>query len=87
MLMDEATASLDVENETKVQEALTRLLAGKTVLVIAHRMRTVENADKIVVLADGKVAEEGSPAELRAKAGGLFRHMSELQQQSSGWAL
>ena len=87
VLMDEATASLDVENETKVQEALTRLLAGKTVLVIAHRMRTVENADKIVVLADGKVAEEGSPAELRAKEGGLFRHMSELQQQSSGWAL
>ena len=87
MLMDEATASLDVENETKVQEALTRLLAGKTVLVIAHRMRTVENADKIVVLADGKVAEEGSPAELRAKEGGLFRHMSELQQQSSGWVL
>lgn len=87
VLMDEATASLDVENETKVQEALTRLLAGKTVLVIAHRMRTVENADKIVVLADGKVAEEGSPAELRTKEGGLFRHMSELQQQSSGWAL
>ena len=87
VLMDEATASLDVENETKVQEALTRLLAGKTVLVIAHRMRTVENADKIVVLADGKVAEEGSPAELRAKEGGLFRHMSKLQQQSSGWAL
>ena len=85
--MDEATASLDVENETKVQEALTRLLADKTVLVIAHRMRTVENADKIVVLADGKVAEEGSPAELHAKEGGLFRHMSELQQQSSGWAL
>ena len=87
VLMDEATASLDVENETKVQEALTRLLAGKTVLVIAHRMRTVENADKIVVLANGKVAEEGSPAELRAKEGGLFRHMSELQQQSSGWML
>ena len=87
VLMDEATASLDVENETKVQEALTRLLADKTVLVIAHRMRTVENADKIVVLADGKVAEEGSPAELRAEEGGLFRHMSELQQQSSGWAL
>ena len=87
VLMDEATASLDVENETKVQEALTRLLADKTVLVIAHRMRTVENADKIVVLADGKVAEEGSPAELRAKEGGLFRHMSELQQQSSGWVL
>ncbi len=61
MLLDEATASLDVENETKVQGALSRLLAGKTVLVIAHRMRTVEAADKIVVLADGRVAEEGSP--------------------------
>ena len=64
ILLDEATASLDVENETKVQEALSRLLAGKTVLVIAHRMRTVEAADKIVVLAEGRVAEEGSPAEL-----------------------
>lgn len=61
VLMDEATASLDVENETQVQEALTRLLVGKTVLVIAHRMRTVENADRIVVLAGGRVVEEGSP--------------------------
>ena len=58
VLLDEATASLDVENETRVQEALSRLLAGKTVLVIAHRMRTVEAADKIVVLADGKAAEQ-----------------------------
>ena len=64
VLLDEATASLDVENETKVQGALSRLLAGKTVLVIAHRMRTVEAADKIVVLKEGKVAEEGSPKEL-----------------------
>lgn len=87
VLMDEATASLDVENETKVQEALTRLLAGKTVLVIAHRMRTVEAADKIVVLADGKVVEEGTPAELCEKEDGVFRHMTELQQQSGGWAL
>lgn len=87
VLMDEATASLDVENETKVQEALTRLLAGKTVLVIAHRMRTVEAADKIVVLADGKVVEEGTPAELCEKEDGVFRHMAELQQQSGGWAL
>ena len=67
VLLDEATASLDVENETKVQGALSRLLAGKTVLVIAHRMRTVEAADKIVVLADGKVAEQGSPEELFAR--------------------
>ncbi len=86
VLLDEATASLDVENETKVQEALSRLLAGKTVLVIAHRMRTVEAADKIVVLADGRVAEEGSPEELMAK-GGLYRRMVELQRQSTGWSL
>ena len=86
VLLDEATASLDVENETKVQEALSRLLAGKTVLVIAHRMRTVEAADKIVVLADGKVAEQGSPSELMAKRG-LFYHMVELQRQSAGWKL
>ena len=86
MLLDEATASLDVENETKVQEALSRLLAGKTVLVIAHRMRTVEAADKIVVLADGKVAEQGSPSELMAKRG-LFYRMVELQRQSAGWKL
>ena len=86
ILLDEATASLDVENETKVQGALSRLLAGKTVLVIAHRMRTVEAADKIVVLADGQVAEEGSPAELMEK-GGMFRRMVELQRQSAGWKL
>ena len=86
VLLDEATASLDVENETKVQGALSRLLAGKTVLVIAHRMRTVEAADKIVVLADGQVAEEGSPAELMAK-GGLYRRMVELQQQSAQWSV
>ncbi len=86
VLLDEATASLDVENETKVQSALSRLLQGKTVLVIAHRMRTVEAADKIVVLADGKVAEEGSPQELMEK-GGLFRRMVELQRQSAKWQL
>lgn len=86
VLLDEATASLDVENETKVQEALSRLLAGKTILVIAHRMRTVEAADKIVVLAGGKVAEEGSPAELMSR-GGLYRRMVELQQQSTRWSL
>ena len=86
VLLDEATASLDVENETRVQQALSRLLAGKTVLVIAHRMRTVQAADKIVVLADGRVAEQGAPAALMAR-GGLFRHMVELQQQSAGWRL
>ena len=87
VLLDEATASLDVENETKVQGALSRLLEGKTVLVIAHRMRTVEAADKIVVLADGKVVEEGRPDELLAKADGIFRRMTELQSASAGWTL
>lgn len=87
MLLDEATASLDVENETRVQGALSRLLAGKTVLVIAHRMRTVEAADKIVVLSDGKVAEEGSPAELFAKEDSLFGHMAQLQNASAGWSI
>lgn len=86
VLLDEATASLDVENETKVQGALSRLLYGKTVLVIAHRMRTVEAADKIVVLADGKVAQVGAPEKLMAE-NGLFRRMVELQKQSAGWKL
>ncbi len=87
VLLDEATASLDVENETKVQGALSRLLVGKTVLVIAHRMRTVENADKIVVLAEGKVAEEGSPAELLAREDGAFARMRALQTASAQWSL
>lgn len=87
VLLDEATASLDVENETKVQGALSRLLAGKTVLVIAHRMRTVEAADKIVVLSEGKVVEEGSPKELFAKENSLFRHMTQLQNASAGWSI
>ena len=87
VLLDEATASLDVENETKVQGALSHLLTGKTVLVIAHRMRTVEAADKIVVLNDGKVAEEGSPEELFTREGGMFRRMTELQAASAGWTI
>ena len=82
----EATASLDVENETKVQGALSRLLAGKTVLVIAHRMRTVAGADHIVVLKDGCVAEQGTPQALMSQ-GSLFRHMVELQNQSARWQL
>lgn len=86
VLLDEATASLDVENETQVQSALSRLLKGKTVVVIAHRMRTVENADKVVVLKDGRVAEQGSPNDLKA-AGGLFSHMVALQRESEGWRL
>ena len=86
VLLDEATASLDVENETVVQQALSRLLAGKTVIVIAHRMRTVENADKIVVLKDGVVAEQGTPAQLKA-AGGEFARMVALQKEAADWQL
>ena len=86
VLLDEATASLDVENETKVQGALSRLLQGKTVLVIAHRMRTVAGADRIVVLENGHVAQQGSPAELM-EAGGLYRRMVELQNESAQWRL
>ena len=87
VLLDEATASLDVENETQVQAALSELLQGKTVLVIAHRMRTVDNADKIVVLEGGRVVEQGSPAELREKPEGRYRRMLKLQRESAAWAL
>ena len=87
VLLDEATASLDVENETQVQAALSELLQGKTVFVIAHRMRTVDNADKIVVLEGGRVVEQGSPAELREKPEGRYRRMLELQRESAAWAL
>lgn len=86
VLLDEATASLDVENETKVQSALSRLLTGKTVIVIAHRMRTVEAADKVVVLKDGQVAEQGSPEQLKA-AGGEFARMVALQRETETWQL
>ena len=87
VLLDEATASLDVENETKVQGALSRLLAGKTVLVIAHRMRTVEAADKIVLLSEGAVAEEGRPEELLADDSSIFRRMAQLQSASALWSI
>jgi len=87
VLLDEATASLDVENETKIQDALSRLLAGKTVLVIAHRMRTVEAADKIVVLKDGKVADEGTPKQLYENETGIFRRMADLQSASTAWSV
>ena len=86
VLLDEATASLDVENETKVQGALSRLLANKTVLVIAHRMRTVMGADKVVVLDEGRVAEQGAPEEL-LKADGMFARMVRLQSESATWSL
>ena len=86
VLLDEATASLDVENETLIQTALSRLIKNKTVLVIAHRMRTIENADKIIVLSNGTVAEFGTPNELMIK-NGLFRHMVELQTASQNWTI
>ncbi len=86
ILLDEATASLDVENETLIQTALSRLIADKTVLVIAHRMRTVAGADKIVVLSDGTVAEEGSPKDLEEK-NGVYTHMVKLQTESQNWKL
>lgn len=78
ILMDEATASLDVDNESLIQESISNLIQNKTVLIIAHRMRTVDGADKIVVLKDGVVAEQGSPAELK-KQNGIYHHMMELQ--------
>ena len=86
ILLDEATASLDVENETAIQEALSRLIKDKTVLIIAHRMRTVAGADKIIVLKDGTVVEQGTPATLQQQQG-IFAHMLQLQAQSQAWAI
>ena len=85
-LADEATASLDVENETLIQTALSRLIQDKTVLVIAHRMRTVAGADKIIVLADGQVAEQGAPEKLYKK-NGIYTHMTKLQTESQNWVI
>ena len=87
ILLDEASASLDVENETAIQEALSRLIQNKTVVVIAHRMRTVSGADKIVVLSDGTIVEEGSPAELFAREGSMFSRMAQLQAASTEWCI
>ena len=86
ILLDEATSFLDVENETKIQRALSQLIKNKTVIIIAHRMRTIANADKIVVLDDGKIAEQGSPDELIA-CDGLFKRMVELQKLSGEWEI
>ena len=86
ILLDEATASIDVENETLIQTALSRLIKNKTVLVIAHRMRTVAGADKIVVLSDGVVAEQGTPNELYKK-NGIYSHMVDLQNKSQSWVI
>lgn len=86
ILLDEATASLDVENETLIQTALSKLIKDKTVLVIAHRMRTVSGADKVVVLSDGVVAEQGAPEELM-RTGKLYPHMMQLQTTSGNWKI
>ena len=86
ILLDEATASLDVENETAIQTALSRLIRNKTVLVIAHRMRTITGADKIVVLSDGIVAEQGAPEKLLNK-NGIFKRMADLQLQGQNWTV
>ena len=86
ILLDEATASLDVENETAIQTPLSRLIRNKTVLVIAHRMRTVAGADKIVVLSDGVVAEQGTPEKLLNK-NGIFKRMADLQLQGQNWTV
>lgn len=86
ILLDEATASLDVDNETEIQETITHLVKGKTVLIIAHRMRTVENADKIVVLSGGVVAENGTHEELMQK-NGLYRKLVELRTAAADWKL
>ncbi len=86
ILMDEATASLDVDNESLIQEAISDLIKDKTVLIIAHRMRTVDGADKIVVLKNGTVAESGNPSELKAKDG-IYSHMISVQMQSENWKI
>ena len=86
ILMDEATASLDVENETLIQTALSRLIKDKTVLIIAHRMRTVASADKIVVLENGIASEQGTPSEL-LKKNGTFSRMCALQNESADWQI
>lgn len=84
VLLDEATASLDPESETLIQRAVGALCAGKTVIVIAHRLRTIVNADKIVVLDDGNIVEEGTHDDL-VSSNGLYRHLWDLQLQSSSW--
>lgn len=84
ILLDEATASLDVDNESFIQESISKLICDKTVLIIAHRMRTVDGVDKIVVLKDGTVAEQRSPAELK-QTDGIYKHMVEMQMESAAW--
>ena len=85
-IVDEATASLGVENETLIQESLSRLIENKAVLIIAHRMRTVAGADKIVVLSEGTMAEQGS-SDMLLKKNGIYARMVKLQTQSQNWAM
>ena len=86
ILLDEATASLDPENEVLIQEGISELIKGKTVIVIAHRLRTVADADKIIVLDEGEVIEEGTGEELLRKEG-LFHKLYKRQQESLGWSI
>lgn len=86
ILLDEATASLDPENEVLVQKAIARLVEGKTVIMIAHRLRTVADADQILVLEDGRLVESGTHSELMEKKG-LYQRLYHIQQESIGWAV
>ena len=87
ILLDEATASLDAENETEIQQAISKLTKNKTVVIIAHRMRTVENADKVVYIANGKIVEQGAPSELLKNNNTNFAKMVETQKQSADWKI
>ena len=86
VLLDEATASLDPENEVEVQQAINTLIAGRTVIVIAHRLKTIKNADQIIVLEEGRIAEQGTHDELLSQPG-LYAKLWNIQEQTSGWKL
>ena len=86
VLLDEATASLDPENEVEVQQAINTLIAGRTVIVIAHRLKTIRNADRIIVLEEGRIAEQGTHDELLSRPG-LYAKLWNIQEQTSGWKL
>ena len=86
IFLDEATNALDANNEREIMEQLHAFYKGRTVVVVAHRLSTVRDADKIVVLKDGAVAEQGSPAQL-LQEGGIFAHMVQLQTESQSWTL
>lgn len=85
-MLDEATASLDPESEAYIQKVISRLIKGKTVIVIAHRLRTIKDSDKIIVLDNGRLVEEGSHEELVAKQG-LYNKLYTIQQESLGWSV